>query len=59
MMPTFQVVVKKKIETRVYVKARDAEEAKAVAWGRLPDHVDDWHCDVFNGTEYKVKPLEG
>lgn len=58
-MPQFEVRVTKKISTYTVVKAADESEAKYLAWAKLPEHVDDWHCDVFNGTEYKVKPLEG
>lgn len=59
MMPRFVVTVTKKIEVRTLVTAGDEEEAKANAWAYLPDHVADWHCDVFDGTKYKVEPLEG
>lgn len=58
-MATFKVTVTKKIETTVFVMASDAEEAKALAWVRLPEHVDDWRCDVFKGSNYKVEQLEG
>lgn len=57
-MPRFYVTVTKKIEVRTLVTARDEQEAKANAWAYLPDEVDDWHCDIHNGTKYKVELLE-
>lgn len=58
-MANFKVTVTKKIETTVFVKAADEQEAKANAWAYLPDEVDEWHCDISNGTKYKVEQLEG
>ena len=58
MMPRFNVRVTRKIEFTAYVQARDAQEAKAVTWAKLPEHVEDWHCDVFDGTKYKIEQVE-
>lgn len=58
-MPRFLVVVKKKIEYTTHVEATDAEQAKALAYANHPEHLADWHCDVFNGTKYTVKQAEG
>jgi hypothetical protein len=51
----FMVTVKKKIEVRTLVKAADEDEAKARAWAYVPDEVDGWHCDIHNGTTYRVE----
>lgn len=54
----FRVTVKKKIEITTIIKASTPEEAKARAWAYLPEEVDDWNCDIHNGTTYKVEEFQ-
>lgn len=52
------MTVKKKIEVTTLVKAADVDQAKALAWAHVPDEVDGWHCDIHNGTTYKVEEFK-
>lgn len=54
----FRVTVKKKIETTVVIQAINEDHAKALAWSHLPEEVDDWNCDIHNGTTYKVEEFQ-
>lgn len=58
LVPIFDVTITRKVESHVRVRAVDSDQAKALAYSRMPHDIDDWHCDVFKGTTFRVKEVE-